>query len=74
VNKSKVNEMWELLKNKNNPPKIVKTEIIKKEEIIIPKNEIDDDSLIFEAIRKSKELRDKKIVTEKVNFAGGSYE
>jgi hypothetical protein len=66
--------MWELLKNKNNPLKIEKTEIIKKEEKIIEKIEIEDDTYLFQALRKAKELAEKKIVTEKVSFAGGSYE
>jgi hypothetical protein len=66
--------MWELLKNKNNPPKIEKTEIIKIEEKIEKKVESDDDAFVLEALRKSKEMNSKKITTEKINFAGTSYE
>jgi hypothetical protein len=66
--------MWELLKNKNNPPKIEKTEIIKKEEKVEIKTETNDDAYVLEALRKAKEMNSKKITTEKINFAGTSYE
>lgn len=67
--------MWELLKNKNNPPKIEKIEQKKDFKEPAQKADIEEDNThIFEALRKSKEMTEKKVVTEKVNFAGISYE
>jgi hypothetical protein len=61
--------MWELLKNKNIPPKIEKP-VIKE----IKQVDTEDDKIAIEAVRMAKERADKKIITEKINFAGGQYE
>ena len=68
--------MWELLKNKGNPPKNDNVQIkqnIQKEIKKESKPVQDDDTLVLEALKKAKELAEKKVVTEKVNFAHNNY-
>ena len=78
VNKNKVNEMWEKLKNKNklNEQSIVKDIFLpKKEKIEIhhESNSLEIDLQIQAAINKVKEIKNNTI-KETVYYAGKKYE